>query len=78
MTDRRTRLEKCFAAVFASLDADEIPRATKVTVSGWDSVATITLLAVVEEEFGLRVSPEDITRFVSFQAILNYLESRSA
>jgi acyl carrier protein len=78
MADTRMRLQDCFAAVFQDLEADEIPRATTATIPDWDSVSTVTLLTVVEEEFGVRVRPEDIPRFVSFQAILDYVEARTA
>jgi acyl carrier protein len=76
MHDLQTRLTDCFAATFADLPAAEIPRASVETVGDWDSMATITLLSVVEEEFGVRVPPEDILRFTSFTGILNYLEDR--
>ena len=73
MPDDRARLTKCFAAVFADLPADEIPGARTETVAGWDSVANVTLLVVVEEEFGITVAPEDIEHLDSFAALLDYV-----
>lgn len=78
MTDLRSRLAGCLAAVFPSLPPEEIPRASSESVESWDSLATATLMALVEEEFGIPVAPEDLARFVSFREILAYVQSRQA
>jgi acyl carrier protein len=76
MADLEARLIDCFSAVFPSLPPEDIPLASSTTVDAWDSVATATLMAVVEEEFGIQVAPEDLTRFVSFRETLAYLRSQ--
>jgi acyl carrier protein len=76
MPDHRSRLIGCLSAVFPALAPDEIPRASATQVEAWDSLATATLMAVVEEEFGIPVAAEDLACFVSFQDILAYLLSR--
>jgi acyl carrier protein len=76
MTDLQTRLTKCFAAVFPQLTPEEISRATVESVGGWDSLATVTLLAVVEEEFGTTIEPEDLEHLQSFDAYFHYLSDR--
>ena len=76
MADLQSHLVGCVSAVFPSLSPEEIPRASSTTVEAWDSVATATLMALVEEEFGIQVALEDLPRFVSFQEILAYLQSR--
>ena len=75
MNDARTRLVRCFSGVFPELSPSEIPKATSTAIKGWDSVATITLLTVVEEEFGVQFEPEELEHFVSFESILGYLRS---
>jgi acyl carrier protein len=77
MADSRTqdRLTQCFAAFFAGLSAEEIPRASMATVGEWDSLASVTLITLVSEEFGIEVSPEDYEKFVSYELILDYLEN---
>ena len=77
MSEPRARLAACFAAVFPDLPAAEIPSATPMTVAAWDSIANVTLLAVVEEEFGITVDPEDLERLTSFDALLDYLTVRA-
>jgi acyl carrier protein len=76
MDEFRARLTKCFAAVFPDLPAEEVAAATPERVAAWDSIANVTLLAVVEEEFGVAVEPEDLERLTSFEALLDYLAVR--
>jgi acyl carrier protein len=78
MNDLRERLIKCFAAVLPQLTAEEIPLAAPTRVEGWDSLATITLVSVIEEEFAIQIDPEDIEHLASFDLVLNYLARRQA
>ena len=77
MDEHRARLTKCFAAVFPDVPADEIPAATPARVPAWDSIAHVTLLAVVEEEFGITVDAADLEHLTSFEAFLDYLAVRA-
>ena len=76
MDNTETRLVRCFQTVFPDLQAGLVPEATVDSVPGWDSVATVTLINVVEEEFGLEIGLEDVERMVSFPEFLEYLRSR--
>jgi acyl carrier protein len=78
MTDVQTRLAKCFTAVFPNLMPSEIPAATSTTVEGWDSLATVTLMTVVEEEFGTTIEPEELEHLQSFEAYVRHLRGNSA
>jgi acyl carrier protein len=73
MSDARERLIKCFGAVFPDLPESEVPRASSGSVAGWDSLATVTLLGVVEEEFRIAVDIGDFDALDSFQSLLAYL-----
>lgn len=73
MDEMEKRLVACFSAVLPELTPEEASKASAATLPAWDSVATVTLLAVVEEEFGINISDEDPVRFDSFQNILSYL-----
>ena len=76
MTDStRDRLTQCLAAYFSGLSVDEIPRASMATVGEWDSMASVTLIAIVSEEFGIEIAQEDYEKFVSYELILDYLEN---
>jgi acyl carrier protein len=75
MPDLESRLVNCFAVVFPELAPQEIPSVSMGSLASWDSVAGITLLSVIEEEFNLTVSPNDAAGLVSFELILDYLRS---
>ena len=77
MDEHRARLTKCFAAVFPDLPAAEIAAATLTGVKAWDSIAHVTLLAVVEEEFGITVDAVDLEHLTSYDALLDYLAVRA-
>jgi acyl carrier protein len=73
MNEVRDRLVKCFAAVFPELNEREIPLASTASVGAWDSLASITLLSVLEEEFQVQLDPEELEHLVSFDLIFDHL-----
>jgi acyl carrier protein len=74
--DTRQRLIRCFQAVFPELSEPEVARASASSLAGWDSVATVTLAAIVEEEFGIQFKAEEIEKMKSFQSCLDLLAGR--
>jgi acyl carrier protein len=74
MAEIESRLVNCFATVFPELEPPEIPSVSMGSLASWDSLAGITLLSVIEEEFNLSISPDDVAGLVSFELILNYLQ----
>jgi acyl carrier protein len=70
------RLQRCFAAVFPELPADRVTQASPQTVGAWDSVASVTLFAIIEEEFALEIDVQDMKDLLSFDSILQYLQRR--
>jgi acyl carrier protein len=73
MAELENRLVSCFATVFPELDRQEIPTVAIGSLASWDSLAGITLISVVEEEFGISISPDDMADLISFELILDYL-----
>jgi len=71
------RLTRCFSSVFPDLPPEQVPTASVESVRGWDSLAAVTLLAVVQEEFGVQVGLTDISELVSYRAIQNYILSHN-
>jgi acyl carrier protein len=49
------------------LSRDEILRADAASVAAWDSLATVTLIAVIEEEFGVEIAPENLNYRISLE-----------
>ena len=77
MLDTKGRLVVCFRAVFPELSEAEAAVASVSTLAAWDSVATVTLAAAVEEEFGLQMEPEEIEKMNSFASFFNFVVERS-
>lgn len=67
------RLVGCFQIVFPDLSEAEIPQASQATVSNWDSVAAITMVNVVEDEFQIQLDLDYLADLDSFEHILTYL-----
>lgn len=78
MSELRSRLIECFAAVFPALPEAEIPGASSTTVDSWDSMASATLIATIEEEFGVQVEADDLDRLVSFASVLDFLKAKGS
>jgi acyl carrier protein len=71
------RLIRCFSAVFPALSDDEIRAASIETASDWDSLVAIRLVAVLEEEFGVKIDLMDLAEMSSFSSIRRHLLERS-
>jgi len=69
MEDVQEKLIKCFSAVFPELLPHEIVMASPSTAGAWDSLTAVTLLAVVEEEFGIELEPNGKLEDMSFESI---------
>jgi acyl carrier protein len=67
------RLIRCFASVFPALTEEEIQDATADSIGMWDSLSTVTLAAVIQEEFNLDVDPEILPYLDSFRSFRDYL-----
>jgi acyl carrier protein len=69
-------LEECFAAVFPDVPRDRLANATVENTEEWDSIASVTLLAVLEEEFGVQIDDLDLPELSSFDKVHDYLAAR--
>jgi acyl carrier protein len=70
------RLVSCFQVVFPQLAAEAIPSARQDSIEAWDSVAAITLISVIEDEFQVTVDLERMLELTSFAAFLAYLKGQ--
>ena len=73
MPDLDDRLVRCFLSVFPELSDQEIRSASAESLSAWDSLATVTLVAVLQQEFGLEIDLGDLEKFVSFERVRSYV-----
>ena len=76
MDETRSRLANCFLAVFPELTSDTVTTATPTSVKGWDSIATLNLLTVIEQEFGVEIDFAELLETLSYGQIAGYLERR--
>jgi acyl carrier protein len=74
MSEQENRLIRCFASVFPGLTPEEIRTSNAESSGAWDSLATVTLAAVVQEEFNVEIDPEVLPQLDSFVAFLSYLQ----
>ena len=76
MDDVTPKLIECFQIVFPDLSEQKIPNASQHTVPDWDSVAAITLVNVIEEQFAIEMDLDDIADLDSFEKVRKYLLQR--
>jgi acyl carrier protein len=76
MDETRQRLISCFQVVFPDMPIDQVPAASTATVASWDSVAAITMMNVIEDEFGLEMDLDDLADLDSFEKVHAYLLKR--
>lgn len=79
MTNRyEERLALCFSAVFPDRSREEILSATRESITEWDSLASVTLLALIQHEFKADIDLFDLEDLNSFQLLLDYLQRQEA
>ena len=72
------RLRNCFAAVFPQVAVDRLEQASTATLADWDSLATVRLVAVVEEEFEILLDVEELEELDSFDRLQLLIERKLA
>lgn len=75
MDETKTRLIKCFETVFPEMPGREITIAAQSSVAAWDSIGAITLLNVIENEFGITMDLELAGELDSFPKVHEYLRT---
>ena len=74
MNNLEHRLVRCFSSVFPELNEDQIRNASVDSVADWHSLASVTLISVVQEEFGVQVGLTELPNLVSFSAVQKYVQ----
>jgi acyl carrier protein len=74
--DITARLLRCFALVLPELSPEQLRQAAVDSVPTWDSLATATLVTLIEEEFDVKVDPDDLDELISFELIHDYLQRK--
>jgi len=77
VAEANDRLLRCFASVFPIMSNEEIRTANIGLLTQMDSLAGVTLVAVIDEEFGVETDLEKLVELGTFPAIQQYLNSQS-
>jgi acyl carrier protein len=77
VSEHEDRLVRCFASVFPNLSEREIRSPNVVPLFDVDSLAGVTLVTLIDQEFGVNVELSDLLELESFEAISQYLRERN-
>lgn len=77
MPERDNRLVRCFLSVFPTLTPEEARAASTESLEAWDSLTGVTLVALVEQEFGMTIDLLDLPG-LSFKAFQTYIDQHRA
>lgn len=72
-----SNIEKLKEAFVEGLEIsiEEVESATMESVDKWDSIGQMSLVAIIEDAFGIEFEPEEVMRFTSFAAGVDILKS---
>lgn len=68
MNEVHDRLVRCFLSVFSDLTPEQVRTASLDSLPAWDSLATVTLVSMLEQEFALQFELLDLPKIVSFES----------
>jgi acyl carrier protein len=74
MDDTKDKLARCFALTFPKLDPSLYGAASAQNMAEWDSIAQLTLLTLIGEEFGREIDFEEFDGADSFEALERILQ----
>ncbi|HEX7939007.1 MAG TPA: acyl carrier protein [Gemmatimonadaceae bacterium] len=72
------RLEEIFRQVLQLGSGREVSELEQSDVPEWDSLAHVSLILAIEEEFGVQVDAADAIELTSYDAVARFLESHGA
>ena len=73
MTELDDRLVRCISSVFPTLSEEEIRAANVGRLMDVDSLAAVTLAALIDEEFGVEIDLEGLLELGTFRAVRQHL-----
>lgn len=72
-----SNIEKLKNAFVEGLEipVEEVETATMESVDKWDSIGQMSLVAIIEDAFGIEFEPDEVMRFTSFAAGVDILKA---
>jgi acyl carrier protein len=78
VADLDDRLVRCISSAFPGLTDREIRTADVEQLADVDSLAAVTLVALIDQEFGVDLDLEGLLKFGSFEELCQYLREQPA
>jgi acyl carrier protein len=76
-TELENKLTQIFSLVFEFNDDSEIKKLRRINEVKWDSLAHVTLVAALENEFGINLDYTETERLTSYQSTLLLLQEKN-
>lgn len=72
-----SNIEKLKEAFVEGLEIsmEEVESATMESVDKWDSIGQMSLVAIIEDAFGIEFEPDEVMQFTSFAAGVDILKA---
>lgn len=72
-----SNIEKLKEAFVEGLEIpmEEVEAATMESVDKWDSIGQMSLVAIIEDAFGIEFEPDEVMQFTSFAAGLEIMKN---
>lgn len=72
-----TNIEKLKNAFVEGLEIpmEDVENANMESVDKWDSIGQMSLIAIIEDAFGIELEPDEIMQFTSFAAGVDILKN---
>jgi acyl carrier protein len=77
VSEYEDRLVRCFASVFPNLSEREIRSSNVVPLFDVDSLAGVTFVTLIDQEFGVNVELSELLELEGFEAISHFLQERN-
>lgn len=74
-----TNIEKYRNAFVEGLEIDltEVEAAVMGECDKWDSIGQMSLIAIIEDAFGIEMEPEEVMAFTNYQAGIDILKNHN-
>lgn len=74
-----SNIEKLKEAFVEGLEipVEEVETATMESVDKWDSIGQMSLVAIIEDAFGIEFEPDEVMQFTSFVAGVDILKNHN-
>ena len=69
MSDLNSKLLRCISSIFPTLSEEQIRTSDLSEVIASDSLTAVTLLSLIDEEFGVNLDLEELLNLGNFDAI---------